>query len=447
MKKMMALGLDAGTTSLSAAVVDLEKQCLAAAFTILSESTLPGKMPYEKMQDGEKILSGLEKLLSEALSRFDLSVIALTGQMHGIVYVDKAGKIVSPLYTWQDGRAGAADETGESVCRRIRAKTGWEIPPGYGWATHIALQEKGEIPANAATLCTVMDAAVMRLTGRKRPLLHASNAASLGFFDFETGDFDREALGKMGVSPSFIPEICQGEEIAGYYESIPVLCTVGDNQASVFGALRDEKTDVLLNFGTGSQVSLVTEERTSIPGLEIRPYVQGKYLLSGAALCGGRAYALLEGFFRAYAKEICPDAGEQYAIMNRLALETEGAAWQVQPLFCGTRQDASIRGSMAGIGEENFTPGHLIRGLLQGMAGELYVLYEKMPGEGRSRLVASGNGVRKNPALQRALADRFSLPLFLPSHREEAAFGAALLGAAALGMEKVKYCIAYEEAQ
>ena len=38
-------------------------------------------------------------------------------------------------------------------------------------------------------------------------------------------------------------------------------------------------------------------------GIEARPFLGGKYLLVGASLCGGKAYALLENFFRSFMKE------------------------------------------------------------------------------------------------------------------------------------------------
>ena len=45
----------------------------------------------------------------------------------------------------------------------------------------------------------------MLLTGRKTPLLHASDAASLGLFDLAKGAFDNHAISKAGAS--FFPEV------------------------------------------------------------------------------------------------------------------------------------------------------------------------------------------------------------------------------------------------
>ncbi len=49
------------------------------------------------------------------------------------------------------------------------------------------------------------------------------------------------------------------------------------------------------------------------------------------------------------------------------------------------------------------------------------------------RLVGSGNAIRLNPALRRAFERRFGMPMAVPAHREEAAYGAALLAGASGG--------------
>ena len=61
--------------------------------------------------------------------------------------------------------------------------------------------------------------------------------------------------------------------------------------------MRDKTAEMLVNVGTGSQFSVFTPHYLQADGLETRPMPGGGYLLAGASLCGGRAYALLEQFF------------------------------------------------------------------------------------------------------------------------------------------------------
>ena len=168
--------------------------------------------------------------------------------------------------------------------------------------------------------------------------------------------------------------------------------------------------------------------------------------MAGSSLCGGRAYAILERFFRSYAADAGAPEEPQYALMNVLAekaLQQEAAEppgrtqepgdlLSVSPLFCGTRMDPSLRGSVTGISDTNLTPGGLILGTLRGMADELYGYYSGMTSVHPDRIVGSGNGLRKNPVLQKLVAERFGAPLELAPFEEEAACGAAI--SAAMGL-------------
>ena len=140
----------------------------------------------------------------------------------------------------------------------------------------------------------------------------------------------------------------------------------------------------------------------------------------GASLCGGRAYAILENFFRAFTGE-----DSCYERMAEIMKESSAVnAPKVATTFAGTRTDPTKTGSIVGITEENFTPAHLITGFLQGIAGELAELYHacgvSLP------LVGSGNGLRKNPYLCKEVEQAFGSTLTLSSCREEAATGAAV---------------------
>ena len=443
----LSLGIDIGTTTISAAVADLDEHCQVACYTLPNKSTVKTNESYRHEQDAAWIADKLSQFLESVIGAFPgICSIGVTGQMHGIVYTDKAGNAVSPLYTWQDARAAQIEADNVSYTQRILDKTGYTVMPGYGFATHYYNDRNGLIPETAVSLCTIGDYAVMRMTGNTRPLLHASNAASLGFFEDKTGSFNREALEKIGLSADFLPDVAVGEPVAGFYHGIPVTVALGDNQAAFFGSVRDEQNDLSVNYGTGSQISLCVNAAfpTPVLPLERRPYIEGRALLNGSALCGGRAYALLEKFIRAVREADT----EQYDFLNTLAekgLSAENPL-EVRTTFCGSRKDPALRGSIENIGEDNFTPEALACGVLQGMVDELYALYRQSGVELHGRLIASGNAVQKNPTLCRLLSAHFGMPLLLPALREEAAFGAALAAAhaaLAIPLSEVKSCIPY----
>ena len=446
-KHRLSLGIDIGTTTISAAVADMDAHCQIACYTLPNKSAVKTNESYRHEQDAAWIADKLSKFLESVIGAFPgICSIGMTGQMHGIVYTDADGNAVSPLYTWQDTRAAQIEADNVSYTQRILDKTGYTVMPGYGLATHYYNVRNGLVPETAVSLCTIGDYAVMRTTGNTHPLLHASNAASLGFFDQKAGSFDRAALEKMGLSADLLPEVTVGEPVAGLYHGIPVTVAIGDNQAAFFGSVRDEQNDLSVNYGTGSQISLCVNADFPTPRLplERRPYIEGRALLNGSALCGGRAYALLEKFIRAVREADT----EQYDFLNALAEKGLSAEkpLEVRTTFCGSRKDPALRGSIEQIGEDNFTPEALACGVLQGMVNELYALYRQSGVELHGRLIASGNGVQKNPVLRKLLAKTFRLPTVLPALREEAAFGAALAAAhiaLAVPLNEVKSCIPY----
>ena len=75
------------------------------------------------------------------------------------------------------------------------------------------------------------------LTGRKRALIHASNAAGFGFFDGRHMCFMKEELGKIGIQGKWLPEVCGAMQELGTYRNCIVTTAIGDNQTSFLGAV------------------------------------------------------------------------------------------------------------------------------------------------------------------------------------------------------------------
>lgn len=431
---MKAIGIDIGTTNISTVVVNTDTGKLIQSRTIPNDSFICTQHHWERLQDASCIINKTKALLDELLAQHcDIDLIGLTGQMHGILYLDLAGSCISPLYTWQDGRGNLAEFEGKTLVEELSEKYRISIASGYGLVTHLYESRKGHLPVQSASICTIADYFGLVLTGKKSPLLHVSMAASLGFFDVRSNTFHTEILRQAGMDPSLLPEVTESIAILGTYRNIPVTVAIGDNQASFLGAAGTEKQVLLLNMGTGGQISVLSDQYMEAEGIEARPFLQENYLLVGASLCGGRAYATLEKFFRAYLYAATGQEEPQYDVMERLAKKdlTASDPLTVVTTFSGTRAQPQLRGSIGNIGEDNFTPEALVFGVLQGMAQELFDLYQKIysiTGIRPVHLIASGNGLRKNKSLQEIFSRMFQAPLTLASYEEEAAYGAALAG-------------------
>ncbi len=436
-----AIGLDIGTTTISSVFTSGKDLTVEESATIPNNSFLPKNTEWESLQDPPLIAETVRTQLDKMLSRHpDTQVIGLTGQMHGIVYTGEDGTPVSPLATWQDRRGNVPCFEGKSICELLQECCGVRAYTGYGFVTHLFNMLSGTVPEVAESFCTIGDCIGMLLTGRKKPLLHSSNAASLGLYDAEKNCFDASVLKAFGVREDLIPAVTPDYTCIGSYNGIPVCTAIGDNQASFLGPVRQAKDTILLNMGTGGQISVFSRKARTAPGIEARPLYRDAFLLVGSSLCGGRAYALLKDFFKACAESLgvtCSDA-EVYAGMARLLEKREASEdmLEVCSAFDGTRENPGLRGSVTNISVSNFTPANLIYGFLSGMAEELWQLYRSMevePGCNR-QLLASGNGLRKNIRLQQVMSQRFQMPLTVSDRTEEAACGAAAAAMVATGL-------------
>ena len=436
---MRALGIDIGTTTISVLVLNAESGDVIHSGCVANQFIL-GKQ-YERLQDPEHIWSLACELIDGLSAQYGpFKSIGVTGQMHGILYVNAAGTAVSPLYTWQDASANEPMEDGVPFVQQLARQSGYKMASGFGLATLYVHVQRGQIPEKAAAICTIGDYIAMRLVSQTSPAITPSNAASIGLFRLDENKFDVRALIESSLPQRLLPSVTDCFTPLGTTSKGEVVApAVGDNQASVLGSVRDLEDTVLLNVGTGSQISLAVPAGSQAleDGIERRPCLPGMDILVGAPLCGGRAYALLHDFFKKTA-EIAGISieGTLYAQMETAASSMDEPV-QILPLFCGTRQNPQERAVISNIGADNFTPAALIKGMLIGMADELYGLYGKMLSVRNSPptlLVGSGNGIRKNASLVRKMESIFSLPLRVPAHEEEAAFGAALCGLVCAGV-------------
>ena len=435
---MNVIGLDIGTTTICGIAVDAENGRLLKSVTLPNDSFIDGK-PFEKIQSPEKIIEKVTALAENLFNEFSpVCAVGITGQMHGIVYLNSEGKAVSPLYTWQDG-SGNEKLDDSNYAKNLSEITGYAAASGFGGTTYYYHSKNNLVPENAVIFCTIHDYAAMVLTGRIKPLMHSSDAASFGLFDLKKGCFDKKAIEKAGLDYSYFPEVTDKYEAVGEYKGVPVCCAIGDNQASFIGSVRDIRESGLINIGTGAQMSCAVPAFPEGTDLDVRPLTDKNYIIAGSALCGGRAYAMLERLFRRVAEEVTGNnIASAYKMMDRLmdGIEVKSPI-TVDTRFGGTRADPSIRGSITGIGTDNFDIETLCDGFMTGMATELYGLYDEMKPclcAEMSHMIASGNGVRFNSSLKKRLERVFGVEILIPAHKEEGCFGALLYALTASGV-------------
>ena len=219
--KRVALGIDIGSTTLSFDIVDIDTGAELDSITVPNDTWVAGKS-YENLYDPDRIVKTVMCEL-ERITGGDQyprpECIGVTGQMHGIVYIDKSGRALSPLYSWMDGTGDQPLEVldGKSAAKYLSELTGFQVATGMGIATLLSHTVSGKIPEGAASLCTIADYVAMRLCARERAIMHSSNAASLGAFDLRRNCFLTDVLENAGIDCSLLPEVTAGFEIEGQY--------------------------------------------------------------------------------------------------------------------------------------------------------------------------------------------------------------------------------------
>lgn len=428
---MYSVGLDIGTTSVCGILVDIQSGEIKKSLTLDNDTFIQTENSFEKIQDAGKLISIAKRILEDLTKDVTPLSIGITGQMHGIVYLSEEGEILSPLKIWQDGRGDEPYKNGLSYAEYMSEVTGYPLATGYGAVTFFYDSVNSLVPEKAAKFCTIHDLLAMTLGGRKAPLVHTSDAASFGLFNLSENRFDEKAIEKLGLNFNLFPEVCDGYTIVGKYGEIPVSAAIGDNQASFSGSVKRPENAILINVGTGSQISCFSQIVPQNKNVDCRPLLQKSYIMAGSSLCGGRSYALLEKLFREIAVAVTGDSVKSaYPAMDRVmeGYKSEKSL-KVSTLFDGTRQNPEKRGSIENISTENLTMAALCDGFMWGMVEELYGMFGEMKpyiNTPKTLLVGSGNGIRNNAPLRRRFEEKFGLKMQIPKGKEEAAFGAIL---------------------
>lgn len=442
---MLALGIDIGTTTISAVVVEDRKRVLCSV-TENSHAALRSANAWEVLQNAGDVVEKAEAITGRLIEKFpQIACIGVTGQMHGIVYVDGEGEIVSPLYTWLDNRGNCILDGEETYTEHVRRVTGFEVATGMGFVTHFYNLRNGLVPPEAAAFCTIYDCLAMRLCGSKRPVTHPSSVASFGLYDLAGGNYHRGSLERLHIGMDMCPVVVGDSFIGTTAEGIPVTVGIGDNQASFLGAVQDGERELLVNIGTGSQITFLAETPFSDDGFEPRPFVGDKYIMVGSSLGGGASLELLERFFcqvatMASGNEIRSCYTMIDACMENCAVPANPP--KVNTRFFGTRRDPTATGSIMNLTFENFRVPDLIYGFFNGMAEELHQMFLRCGYPGKSaltRIIGSGNGLRKNAVLCDCIRDVFGMPFRISPFEEEASCGAAFFAQMCLDAGKNRY--------
>ncbi len=341
----MILSIDLGTSKICVAVVDPATAKPVAMLSRPNDSDvvnladdLHEQNPLRTRQIWFDLIK--EMLADEEIRGCDIDAIGISGQMHGVMLVDAELNPVTNLITWRDRRTAREGEPGcigESISLlddEAEDRTGCRLAVGYGVATLRWLEQNGMIPQNCTAL-TIAGFIAASLCGQVA--IDETHAASWGILDIQRKQWDERCVANLGLGRSLLPAIAPAGTPMGRISDDAranlgisgdaVVCSpVGDCQASVIGCAGFSSDTIVVNIGTGAQISIPSASSAHTDESDAWPMPFGGYLQLGAALCGGWAYAYLKQFYQSVAKEICGITLSDEAVyerMNALAVSAE----------------------------------------------------------------------------------------------------------------------------
>ncbi|KAK2576501.1 hypothetical protein KPH14_005824 [Odynerus spinipes] len=282
-----------------------------------------------------------------------------------------------------------------------------------------------------------------KLTGKH--VTDVSSASSTGLFDPFTMQWATWAFNILKIPQNIFPEVVDTVTNFGvtpkdiFGAEIPIVCSMADQAASLFGAGCFQPGDMKITMGTGTfvDVNTGTEPHASVTGLY--PLVGWRigselvYVVEGASNDTG---ALIEW---AKALGIFKNVAETSDLANSVK-DSDGVYFI--PAFSGLQ--APINNHTAAAGFLGIKPttekGHIVRSLLESLVFRILLLYDTLCNETRFTFnkIRIDGGVSQNDFVMQLLADLTDLEVERPVNVEMSILGVAYLAGLHCGIWKSK---------
>lgn len=268
---MYLLGYDIGTSSVKAAIVDAETGvCIASDFYPKSEAPIKALCPSWAEQDPDSWMKYLREATRLVFAESkadpkDIKAIGFSYQMHGLVAVDREGKVLRDAIIWCDSRGvpygeKAVAELGSEKCLSHLLNL-----PGNFTATKLAWVKENE-PELFDKIDKVMlpaDYIAWRLTGEL--VTNPEGLSEYMLWDFKEGKPARFLMDYFGYRADMFPRVVptfsdQGHLSAkaaaelGLAEGTPITYRAGDQPNNALSLNVFEPGEVASTAGTSGVV-------------------------------------------------------------------------------------------------------------------------------------------------------------------------------------------------
>jgi xylulokinase len=433
------LGLDLGTSSAKAVVVDTAGEVLSQASAGYAvTSAMAGYAESEPADWWDAVIA----CTREAVRAADAvpSAIGLSGQMHGLVVTSREGGTLRPALLWPDVRATGTLRAYRRLDSSTLARLANPLSPGMAgpllkW---IAEHEPGTY-RNARWALQPKDWLRARLTGE----FHAepSDASATLLYDVPGDRWDLAAVSALGLDAGLLaPLLPSAGAPAGHLTpaaaaelglpaGILVAAGAADTAAAALGSGVVSTGDVQLTVGTGAQVVRPVGMPVSRADAGVNLYrsatPDGWYHM-GATLSAGLSLNWVREVMNATWDELYASAQQPGKAHDPLFI----------PHLSGERtpySDPALRGSWTALSLADDRTS-LLRCALEGTAFAIRDALDALLADHRPPRLRLAGGGTLAAAWRQLLADVLGLPLYAVDVPAASGRGAALLGAHAAGL-------------
>lgn len=445
----MLLGIDLGTSSVKALLLNLDGSVISeASSSYRVQSPRSGWAQTNPVDWWSAVAIAVRKVVQEryssgeaASSAYQVQAIALSGQMHGVVLVNGSGQPLYPAILWADTRSTQMLNAYDSLNVDMRKRLGNPIAAGMAGSTLLWLREhEPTVYAQARWVLQPKDWLRLQLTGNVAT--EPSDASGTLLYDVVSDDWAWDVLAALNLRSDWLPTIVASSAIAGYLTpaasehlglpvGLPVIAGAADTAAAALGNGLVEPGLVQLTVGTAAQIITIRSQPVLDP--------HGCTHLYRAAL-PNQWYSLAAmqnaGLALEWVRNMLGLSWQQvYSEAFAVAAGCEGLTFL--PYLTGERTphlDPEARGAWVGLGLYH-TRAHLMRAALEGVAFSLKQGLEALEATGVAvtELRLAGGGTLEM-AWQQLLADVLRVPLYTTTVAAASARGAALLAGMGIGV-------------
>ena len=259
----MFLGIDLGTSSLKALVLDVDGSIVGTGSASYSLTTpQPGWAESDPEAWWQAAATAVHEAAGEHAS--EVAAVGLCGQMHGVVLSDDAGGPLRPAILWADGRSRRQLEAYSALSAQRRRQLA--NPPATGMAGPTLLwlrDNERQVYRQAHWALQPKD--WLRLRMIREAATEPSDASATLLYDLTTDYWAKDVIDELDLRIDFLAPIRESVEICGVLAApaaahlglrpnLPVVGGAADTAAAALAGGLLDPGPVQLTIGSGAQV-------------------------------------------------------------------------------------------------------------------------------------------------------------------------------------------------